>query len=66
MYWPGLDPGIFSVVGGFPHISASCWQIRCYFVYTIALGQLHLCTGSADFCMLANPMWSHTRLAKGQ
>ena len=24
MYWPGLDPGIFGVVGDFPHVSASC------------------------------------------
>ena len=67
MYWPGLDPGIFGVVGDFPHVSASCCCIiGAIFLYTIALGQLHLCTGNADFCMLANPLGSHTRSAEGQ
>ena len=60
MHWPGLDPGIFGEVLGFPHISALL-QIRCHFRYTIAVGRIHICkvVFSADPCTLANPVGSH-------
>ena len=49
------------VVVVFPHISASrCCRFSAVFVYFIALGQLHCCTGNADPHMLANPLGSHT------
>ena len=63
--WQGLDPGIW-MLWGFSSYLCQLLQIRCHFVFTIALGQLHICTGIADFHMLANPLGSHTKSAEGQ